>query len=227
MLDQPEVIRQHMEETRSSLAEKLETLEDQVVDKVTETTTAVADTVESVKDAVEETVETVKETVQESVQAVKNTFDLPRQMDSHPWLFVGASVAVGFLGSRLLDRTVAYRRPTASVQDSVSPPRSWNGPSTYPAADVLERAAASSPQPPAPAKPTWLTTVASQLEPEIARLKSLAIGTAIGLARDAVAPSLPEELRPKVIELANDFTAKLGGEVVRGPLPQLDSRNGA
>jgi ElaB/YqjD/DUF883 family membrane-anchored ribosome-binding protein len=225
MLDQPEVIRQHMEETRSSLAEKLETLEDQVVDKVTETTTAVADTVESVKEAVEETVETVKGTVQDSVQAVKNTFDLPRQMDSHPWLFVGASVAVGLLGGRLLDRAAVYRRPAAAVQDSVYSQESSNGPSAYPPSRAMERPAAS-PPPPEPAKPAWLTTVAGQFEPEIARLKSLAIGTAIALARDAIVPSLAEELRPKVTELANDFTAKLGGEVIRGPLLQPDSRNG-
>jgi len=212
MLDQPEVIRQQMEETRTSLAEKIEKIEEEVVDKVTETTTAVADTVESVKDAVEETVEAVKGTVQESVQAVKNTFDLPRQMDRHPWLFVGASVGVGFLGGRLLDRAVAYRRPAASVQETVSPRESWNPPSPSSTART-------------PEKPNWLGTVANQFEPEIARLKSLIIGTAIGLARDAVVPSLPEELRPKVTELANDFTAKLGGEVFREPLLQADSRN--
>jgi ElaB/YqjD/DUF883 family membrane-anchored ribosome-binding protein len=212
MLDQPEVIRQQMEDTRTSLAEKIEKIEEEVVDKVTETTTAVADTVESVKDAVSETVETVKETVQESVQAVKNTFDLPRQMDRHPWLFVGASVGVGFLGGRLLDRTVAYRRPAASVPEAVSPRESWNAPPP-------------SSTPRTPEKPSWLGTVANQFEPEIARLKSLIIGTAIGLARDAVVPSLPEELRPKVTELANDFTAKLGGEVLREPLLQTDSRN--
>jgi ElaB/YqjD/DUF883 family membrane-anchored ribosome-binding protein len=227
MLDEPEVIRQHMEETRSSLAEKLETLEEQVVDKVTETTTAVADTVESVKEAVEETVESVKGTVQESVQAVKNTFDLPRQMNSHPWLFVGASVGVGFLGARLLDRAGAYHRRGASVSDSGSSPESWNGPSAYPTSQAPERYAAAAPRPPEPEKPGWLTTVASQFEPEIARLKSLAIGAAIGLARDAIVPSLPEELRPKVTELANDFTAKLGGEVIRGPLLHPDSGQSA
>jgi len=227
MLSEPEVIRQHMEETRSSLAEKLETLEEQVVGKVTETTNAVADTVESVKDAVEETVETVKGTVQDSVQAVKNTFDLPRQMDSHPWLFMGASVAAGFLAGRLLNRAAAYHHRAASMQDLASPPESWNGSPAYPTSREVGRPAAPPPQPPEAAKPAWLSTVASQFEPEIAKLKSLAIGTAIGLARDAFVPSLPEEIRPKVTELANDFTAKLGGEVIRGPLIESDSRNGA
>jgi ElaB/YqjD/DUF883 family membrane-anchored ribosome-binding protein len=116
MLDEPEVIREQMAETRTALTDKLETLEQQVMDTVTETTSAVTDTVESVKEAVEETVTAVKDTVQDSVQAVKNTFDLPRQMNRHPWLFLGASVAVGYLGGRLLGRVSAYnesRQPSS------------------------------------------------------------------------------------------------------------------
>jgi hypothetical protein len=47
-----EVILQQMQDTRSSLADKLENLEQQVVDTVHTATNAVADTVSSVKDAV-------------------------------------------------------------------------------------------------------------------------------------------------------------------------------
>jgi phosphate uptake regulator len=74
MDDSPEVIRLQMEETRASLSEKLETLEQQVVGTVQDARAAVTDTVETVKEAVHETVETVKD-----------TFDIGAQMQRHPW----------------------------------------------------------------------------------------------------------------------------------------------
>ena len=88
MAYEPEVIKQQMEETRSSLADKLETLEQHVLGTVHDTTSAVSNTAEMVTDAVEGTVESVKETVEnvkesfmETVESVKETvretFDLP------------------------------------------------------------------------------------------------------------------------------------------------------
>jgi ElaB/YqjD/DUF883 family membrane-anchored ribosome-binding protein len=97
MDNESEVIRQQMEETRTSLAEKLETLEQQVVGTVQGATTAVADTVESVKDAVQETVSTVQESVHDAL-------DLSRHVERHPWAMVGGSVALGYLAGRLLGR---------------------------------------------------------------------------------------------------------------------------
>jgi ElaB/YqjD/DUF883 family membrane-anchored ribosome-binding protein len=227
MLDEPEVIRQQMAETRTALTDKLESLEQQVVDTVTETTSAVTDTVESVKEAVADTVTAVKDTVQDSVQAVKNTFDLPRQMNRHPWLVLGASVAVGYLGGRLLTRATAYHEsrqrfvPPAKARPSQAPSRA----ETYQTASAPEPSAA--PPAPQPEGPGWLNTVGSHFGSEAARLKSLAIGAAGALARDALVPSLPEELRPKLTDLMNDFTAKLGGEVIHGRVFSRDSANGA
>src|SRR5438552_13806212 len=86
-----EVIKHQMLETRASLAEKLETLEQQVVGTVHNATSAVTDTVASVKGAVQDTVE-----------AVKDTFDLPRQVREHPWIMLGGSIALGYTGGCLL-----------------------------------------------------------------------------------------------------------------------------
>src|SRR5437879_565808 len=96
-----EVIKHQMLETRASLAEKLETLEQQVVGTVQSATTAVTDTVESVKDAVQQTVEMAKESVTNTVEAVKDTFDLPRQVREHPWIMFAGSAAVGFAAGHL------------------------------------------------------------------------------------------------------------------------------
>src|SRR5437899_407531 len=98
MENEPEVIRERMQEKRTDLTTKLEALEQQVLGVAS----SVTDTVESVKEGVQETVDAVKETVQDTVGAVKNTveetvssvketFDLRRQMQRHPWGMVGGS----------------------------------------------------------------------------------------------------------------------------------------
>ena len=79
-MENEDVIREQMEDTRTSLTEKLETLESQVAStvqgattNVAETVEAVKETVEAVKDTVQQTVTTVKESVEETICAVKET----------------------------------------------------------------------------------------------------------------------------------------------------------
>src|SRR5262249_39060989 len=64
MEDETEVIRHQMTETRTSLSEKLDKLEDTVLGTVQDTTSSVVETVQSVKEAVEDTVSSVTEGVQ-------------------------------------------------------------------------------------------------------------------------------------------------------------------
>ena len=98
MDDTPEIIRQQMKQTRSQLAEKLESLELQVTETVQSTGTAVNATVE----AVQETVESVTGAVQNAVQSVSDAFDVRRQFDRHPWLVLSGSVALGYLAVEFL-----------------------------------------------------------------------------------------------------------------------------
>src|SRR5262249_47659347 len=113
-MENEELIRKQMEETRTSLTEKLETLEEQVVgagkdtsSAVTGTAGAVKDTVSTVKDSVQDTVSTVKDTVTETVTAVKDTvqegvetvkswLDLKAHTEKHPWMVMGGSVLLGY-----------------------------------------------------------------------------------------------------------------------------------
>ena len=94
MENECEVIRQQMDETRSAMTDKMETLEHQVVESVQAASAAVSETVQTVRDSVHETVETVKD-----------TFDLPRQVDRRPWTMMAAATALGYLGGYLLSRT--------------------------------------------------------------------------------------------------------------------------
>ena len=96
-----EVMRQQMDDTKLQLSEKLDSLEQQVSDTVQSTGTAVNATVE----AVQETVETVTGAVQDAVQSVSNAFDLPRQINRHPWLALGGSFALGCLAVEFLNRS--------------------------------------------------------------------------------------------------------------------------
>jgi hypothetical protein len=203
-----EVILQQMHDTRSSLADKLENLEQQVVDTVHTATSAVSDTVTRVKDAVHDTVATVKDSVQSTVTSVKDSFDIPAHVDRHPWAMMAGSVALGYLGERFLSpsgsKSVRERRPTSS------------GPEANGSHQAPEKPAAGS------ATENRFTGVAQLLGPEIATLKGLAIGSVLGLVRDMVAKSAPPRLRDQLVELINKVTEKLGGEV----FPEMISKAG-
>jgi len=190
-MENEDVIRQQMEDTRTSLTEKVEALEQKVVNTVQETT-----------DAVAETVANVKESVQESVDTVKHWLDVKGHVQEHPWTMVGGSLAVGFVAGALLPEKV----PAAEAPAPAAPPRKLqhNGGS-------VRRT-----QPAAPAT-SWL----SQFEPELLKLKTLALGAALGTIREMISANLPPEMGHQVREIIDNVTTKIGGE----PLPSSDLAN--
>jgi hypothetical protein len=208
MDNETEMIKHQMEETRSSLTEKLETLEEKVVDTVEGTTHAVTDTVENVKEAVEETVEKVKDSVTTTVKTVTNLFNLKLQTERHPWVMMGGSVAAGFVLGRLQDR-VFSQSPALASCPPVSTGRWEEG---YAESRRPETGyAASAP----PARESWLSGLTSLFGPEINKLKSLAIGTLFGAAREMISKAVPGEIGNRITEVIDRITTKLGGE----PLP--------
>jgi ElaB/YqjD/DUF883 family membrane-anchored ribosome-binding protein len=214
-----EMIERQMQDKREDLTKKLEQLEQQVVETVQSTTNAVTDTVDNVKGVVEETVETVKGSVEETVETVKKTFDLRYQVENHPWLMLGGSVAVGFVAGRLLEGLVPPARATLS--DALPPPslggvETVAGPSYRFAAEARPRKGYGPPT--ESSGSNWLGELTRQFAPEIDRLKGLAVGTALGLVRDMVRNALPEELGGKLSGMLDDVTQKLGGEPFKGPV---------
>ncbi len=225
MADNPEVLRHEIEETSESLKEKVVKLEEQVIGTVKGTTEAVGETVEKVKETVAETIDTVRETVQETVQTVKRTFDLRYQTEHHPWVMFGGSVAAGFLAGKLFgswfgdgrnghhDTGPSYLAGAAAT--SASRP-SYTQPSSRPS---YTPPSAPPPQPAAqPSRPGWFSRLWDSFGGELDKLKIAAIGTVFGLVRDYAKKSLPEGLAPKVEEVLNDLTVKLGGEPIHGPV---------
>jgi len=215
MAQHPEVIRKQMEETRASLTEKLEALENQVTEKVEATTEAVSGTVEAVK----ETVENVTETVQETVHTVAETFNFRRQFERHPWLMFGGAVTVGCLAAYFLGGK-SHRNGRHDWHGDPEPETTSRR-----ASALAESAVRNEPEPPAeprsrqeePSQPAE-EGKKSWLWEEVGRLKNLALGTLMGAVREAAAHSLSGVIGQKVAEEVDHLTTKLGAEPIHGPL---------
>jgi ElaB/YqjD/DUF883 family membrane-anchored ribosome-binding protein len=173
---QEDAIRHQMEETRASLADKLESLEQHVLGTVHETTSAVSGTVENVKETVENVTETVKETVENVKETVRETFDLHLQTQRHPWTVFGGSVALGFAAGyfmpRLLERTGLSETNGYDYAMASSEP-------------VREEQKAE--------RPSFLKQgfFAELIGPELERLKNYAVESLKGLVHEFVARSVP------------------------------------
>jgi ElaB/YqjD/DUF883 family membrane-anchored ribosome-binding protein len=200
MANEPEVIRQQMDETRSNLTEKLEMLENQVVE-----------TVHGASHAVAETVQSVKESVKDTVSSVKETFDLRHQVAARPWSMVAGAAAVGFLGGCLLPGRRTSAPMTPSAQPFVSRPNGNGSSAEYLGAGHPGKS-------PEQAAPNWLSSLGETFEEEINQVKGLAVGTLLGLVRDMVAKAVPGNLERKVADVMDGLTIKLGGQPVKGPI---------
>jgi len=198
-----EMIQQQMQETRASLTEKLETLEQKVVGTVENATAAVNETVDVIKETVNETVATVQEGVKGSVDSVKEFVDVPGHVDRHPWMMVGGSMAVGYCLSTLLSQ-----KPSAS---SAVP--------TYQPGPVLTASSRARPDVPSQAAQSIATPAPSGVwAPEIAKLKGLALGVLFGTARELLVSSVPEHMGDQLRDVVDSATRKVGGQ----PLPSSD-----
>jgi ElaB/YqjD/DUF883 family membrane-anchored ribosome-binding protein len=204
---EPEVIRQDIEQTRSALTEKLETLEEEVMG-----------TVRNAKETVEETIENVTETVQETVETVQRTFDLEYQMQQRPWVLIGGSVvagvAAGFLADSLRVRATAWEDSRGKVPRYE--PSSGSGATAF-----------RSPQqefaPPRREGPSFFQSLLGRFDKEIGMVKELAIGYAAGVLRDMVKEALPA-VKEQVQKVMDSATTKMGGQPVEGSVLQEQPR---
>jgi ElaB/YqjD/DUF883 family membrane-anchored ribosome-binding protein len=212
MADEPEMIRKQMEETRTDLTEKLETLEEEIVETVQDATEKVSETVENVTETVRDSVETVRETVHETIDTVKSTFDLAHQVDQHPWLMFGGAVAVGYVGGRMLS---SLEEPRTAEGTCRSEAVDLGYQTSAPAAEYGSRE--TSP------KSQRLGEMVEKFRPEIDELKGLAIGAALSVVRDLLTRSLAEQAQQPVAQVIDNVTTKLGGKPMHGLLPKEES----
>jgi len=243
MAEQAELIQHQLDETRASLADKLEKLGEQI----TGTVEKVSETVEETVEAVSDTVETVAETTQETVEAVKEAFNLPKQIQQRPWLWFGGSILVGFLGTRLLltpPRREEYRDDRDDRHEHVdlkmpssfdtTPPRSENinlsgGWDASKLGQTAERPSSGTGTPATHEEPhheeseSWVSKFTHTFGSEIQTLKGLALGTVFGVVRDLVARAVPEALKGDLSSVIDNMTRDAGGKPIQGTvLPEQE-----
>jgi ElaB/YqjD/DUF883 family membrane-anchored ribosome-binding protein len=204
MAEDPQIIRAQMEQTRASLSEKIEALEQHVAETVHGATGAVADTVDTLKEAAQETVGTVKETVQQTVRSVRDAFDVPLQVRRHPWFMVGGSVVVGYVAGSMLvpDRSTRSFDREPPIADT------GNG----------RRQAVAESSPVQARAPGFGDKLSEALRPEIDKFKRLAVGVSMGLLRDLVAGSVRGDLGAELRRMIDDVTERLGGKTFKEPI---------
>jgi len=245
MAEEPEVIQGKMDETRTALAEKLGALAEKVtgtvetvqetvqatVENVGQTVETVEQVVENVAHTVENTVETVGETAQAAVENVKEAFNFPKQFDRHPWLFVGGSVLLGFVGGKVLLNLMPERdhgQPSSAA--SAHMPDYMERASAYtPAVDYSSRGTkewdhlsesatsnghgASQDQ-----GPSWLSGLIQRFMPDLTKVKELALGTFFATARDLITQNMPASIKNDVQSLFNDMAEHAGGKPIQGKI---------
>lgn len=184
MNDTSVMIRQRMVDTRSQLSEKLESLERQVSDTVQSTGTAVNATVGAVQD----TVDLVKGAVHDAAQSVSNALDFHRQVNRHPWLFLGGSVVLGYLAVDFL---------TGSAKKSGLPLRTALPTGLATSNPIHGNAAVPANGKQAAASAATATDLAAAYESGLKRsswdqLKSVAIGALIAVVQGVASRAVPE-----------------------------------
>jgi ElaB/YqjD/DUF883 family membrane-anchored ribosome-binding protein len=210
-----EVIRDEMEQTRANLADKLGALENQVRETVSGATEAVSSTVEGVKGVVE--------TVSETVESVTETFNLSKQVEQHPWMAVGAAVAVGFVAAQVLER---WGQPSPAPGAPQPTPRPTNF-SAIPLQPVHQPA----PAPEAARAESHGESLFGSLGHKaldslkdvlpdtkevmgtvVSSVSGLAVGSLMGLIRELAATQLPAEWQGEATKLIDQVTTQLGGK---------------
>jgi ElaB/YqjD/DUF883 family membrane-anchored ribosome-binding protein len=210
MAEAPEVIRHQIDETRESLAEKLETLEGQVRGAVG----TVTETIETVRTTVENTVDSVKSGVENTVDSVKETFDLARQVERHPWTALGCSLAAGVAAGYVIGlRQSPPTRPSGIPgMEHIVPGYQPSHPAAAPAHMYYQEP-----------KPGLLAQVLEPFAGEFDKIKKTALGALVGIGRDLLKQNLPESLGDNITEIMDNVARRMGAEPIRGPLLERES----
>ena len=187
--------REEIDCTRSDLADQLEALEDRVMG-----------TVQSAHETVEDSIQIAKDTV----ATVKRTFDIKHHVEQHPWAMVGGCSLAGLALGALFQSVC--RRPCQTPDRLAGKETAF---SASPALPIEQRGngsfATAAPPPQYQSPPPSRPGLFDLFHDEIAKVKGMAIGYVMGLARDAIKDAVPQ-WAPQIDDVMNSVTTKLGGE---------------
>jgi hypothetical protein len=149
---------------------------------VNTTLVAVRQGVAGTQASVAEIVEHVKGTIGDTVATVKRTFDLPSQMEHHPWPMVGGALLAGYmLGS------LGGGRPSAAGSPRDIPGVEASRPGSPPAS----RASPARPEPQQGIVSGMLDQLKDEMKDEISSLKSVAVGAVMNILREMFKQAMP------------------------------------
>jgi ElaB/YqjD/DUF883 family membrane-anchored ribosome-binding protein len=100
----PGTIQRHFGETRTSLVDKVETLEEGINGMLRGANEAVTETVEGVRGMVGVTAQAMQSAVHDTTGAVGRALDVPAHVRRHPWLMVGGALLLGIMVGALMSR---------------------------------------------------------------------------------------------------------------------------
>lgn len=211
------------------MTEKLEALEQKVKDTFADAKSAVVETVETVKQSVDSTVQAAKDTVHDTVDSVKDALDLRRQVQRHPWAMLAGSVAAGYVLGRLVSQQGSVNGAVTRSSVEASPPQLE---ARRRLLDFHPAGTGSAPLPPPIAEPrmpepSLFRSFTEKFAPEIQKLKALAIGTLMALARDTIKRSVAPPLGLELERVIDRVTTKLGGVPLGGAVPNFPSKEPA
>jgi hypothetical protein len=176
--DRAAMIRQSMEQTKRRLTQSLATLETQVTEKVQHAGTAVNATAEA---------------VQEAVHSVGKAFDMERQFRRHPWLFVGGSMALGYVATELLRNGNSNHSVVTVPTSSTGTNGAYGQTSDQPGKAHEANGATGTAQASMASASEVKNGVAHPNESSIgSELRRVAMGAFSGIAQDLVARSVPQ-----------------------------------
>ena len=139
---------------------------------------------------------------------------------------LAGSVAAGYVLSRLAPRRQSVNRAMTRSSEERFPPYSGNGERLL---DSNGSGSAASLAPASVAKPSvpdrgLFSELTEKFAPEIQQLKALAIGSAMGLARDIIKQSVAPPLGQELAGVMDRLTTKLGGAPLSGHVPDVSPK---
>jgi len=175
------------------------------------TLVAVRQGVAGTQASVEEIVEHVKGTIGETVATVQRTFDLPAQVEHHPWPMVGGALLAGYMLGRW-----GGGRPSVAGSPRDIPGVEASRPGSPPAS----RASSVRPQPQQGIVSSMLDQVKDEMKDEMSSLTSVAVGAVMHTLRAMFKQAMPALAAP--LEQAHP---KQGGQASDSPAPQPAARS--
>ncbi len=237
-----ETLKSQMAQTRSCLAEKLETLEHIVVrsvghagaaveatiykvlgmvdhcttnvgDTIAKATTTVGGAIDSLKSHVESTEDTLKS----SIQAVREHVNLTHMVGQHPWGMMGGAVAVGYWLGHVLDSSSSTHEHHESLFETridALPSRTDFSSQNAESQGDASPASPGSSSPASDSQPSTKARLSRVLAPHVTQLQGIAVGSIMSLVRDVLTKSLSPAWSGPVANAIDDLTRELGGKPV-------------